>query len=908
MRFSAISGGQSRAVALTLMLLLASLLATIPLPEAEANNTTSEAWSLSTGYNYQYVCENDNFDYCDAGDYGSGVDVKDYWKYTFHQGDYFVVTLYDYCNPHMAVITLRYYTPAIGWNSVQSLDCDTSAQVSRTVSGSTYGTYYFEVVGLDGWGGDATDYRLHLSLDTTDRDQDRDGYKDSNDDCISSYGSSNLGSYYGCPDSDGDGWADLEDEFPTDSSEHADYDGDGYGDNGDEFPYDASEWSDLDGDGVGDNSDTFPDDPSEQRDSDGDGTGDNSDPTPYGGQSVTDMDDDGVRDEDDACPSTSSGASVDLYGCSASQRDSDGDGVSDADDLCQNTPAGQSVTSSGCGSSQRDTDADGVSDDRDLCAGTPLGTTVDSNGCTAAAAAEDLVEDYAPTLYMDARECFLPVSRHYDDMDVSNNYENYWDGRVDSNVCAISYQSGVSHDFTVYTNIVEEADHYVFEYWYYYADSRPKGFGSIVENSGQHEHDYEWVFVWVDKSTLNPFYLATSQHYWMNEYFITSTSEIWAQVEWGGHGMIHNTGSQIHYAKGDGITIRPWEQTFVTMSSRSADLSGLFLKGDACDKDYQCKAPWLQPVYSYPDDWIYNTGAKGVYSHNRGMGALVGWLNSPAEHHIIDSGGNRTGVVDGEVVEEIPYSWYNADQELIIVLGGLEEYQVVVNGLEDGVYGLNISEYNGTDTVEFNATAIPTTANESHVFTVDAEILAAGGEGVQVSIDANGNGTFERTLNVSGSISGEDLVIPAPDDEPGPGTPVSDTETSSRNASKSLSTEALMISIGATALFIIIIFVAVVLPRRRKQAQTIVPPSPHDHSASVEVGYQVGPAATVLSSQIIAAPPSPPVDQAPAPQPIPVPMPTPPVQTPPSGKQCMVCGQTNHPDARDCMFCWSSLE
>jgi len=129
-----------RALSFTIILLLVSILPLISIPEVEANNSTSSAWTLSTGYDYEYVCENQNFDWCDAGNYGSGVDEVDYWKHTFHQGDDFTVTVFNYCNPHMAAITLSYYTPGIGWNTAQQLDCDVSKQVSRSVSGSTYGT------------------------------------------------------------------------------------------------------------------------------------------------------------------------------------------------------------------------------------------------------------------------------------------------------------------------------------------------------------------------------------------------------------------------------------------------------------------------------------------------------------------------------------------------------------------------------------------------------------------------------------------------------------------------------------------------------------------------------------------------------------------------------------------------
>ena len=35
----------------------------------------------------------------------------------------------------------------------------------------------------------------------------------------------------GCPDSDDDGWANTDDDFPLDPTQFLDYDGDGFGDN-----------------------------------------------------------------------------------------------------------------------------------------------------------------------------------------------------------------------------------------------------------------------------------------------------------------------------------------------------------------------------------------------------------------------------------------------------------------------------------------------------------------------------------------------------------------------------------------------------------------------------------------------------------------------------------------------------
>lgn len=67
-------------------------------------------------------------------------------------------------------------------------------------------------------------------------DDDLDGFGDASsgtdpDQCPDEYGTAYRGTLIGCPDTDGDGYADAEDAFPTHSSQHLDTDGDGWGDN-----------------------------------------------------------------------------------------------------------------------------------------------------------------------------------------------------------------------------------------------------------------------------------------------------------------------------------------------------------------------------------------------------------------------------------------------------------------------------------------------------------------------------------------------------------------------------------------------------------------------------------------------------------------------------------------------------
>ena len=186
-------------------------------------------------------------------------------------------------------------------------------------------------------------------------DVDQDGFPDqigpTMDDCPNFPGTSTEDGVLGCPDSDGDGYADNIDDFPDDALQWKDSDFDGVGDNygytnvtatvnktnentsiqvihreqyGDAFPNDSTQWSDLDGDGYGDNAsglepDAFPLIPSQWVDIDKDGYGDNTTKNAF---------------EPDDCKSQPGTSWKDRLGC----LDSDGDGTSDLSDACPFDP------------------------------------------------------------------------------------------------------------------------------------------------------------------------------------------------------------------------------------------------------------------------------------------------------------------------------------------------------------------------------------------------------------------------------------------------------------------------------------------------------------------------------------------------------------------------------------------
>jgi hypothetical protein len=67
-------------------------------------------------------------------------------------------------------------------------------------------------------------------------DSDGDGYGDESDEvdgdaCPTEFGTATANNMFGCPDADGDTYADSDDAFPDEATQHSDVDGDGWGDN-----------------------------------------------------------------------------------------------------------------------------------------------------------------------------------------------------------------------------------------------------------------------------------------------------------------------------------------------------------------------------------------------------------------------------------------------------------------------------------------------------------------------------------------------------------------------------------------------------------------------------------------------------------------------------------------------------
>ena len=249
------------------------------------------------------------------------------------------------------------------------------------------------------------------------KDSDGDGFGDNllgtnPDHCPLEPGNSTMGGMLGCPDSDGDGWANSMDAFPTDITQYSDHDGDGFGDNitgnnADDCPLtygnstiDRLGCVDTDGDGYSDLNDDFPNDKSRYLDTDSDGYDDAEDDCPYEPGTSTngslgcfdadqdtwadindsfpiestqwnDTDMDGFGDNldgtnPDSCPSVFGNSTSGLLGC----LDTDGDSWDDVSDLFP-----------GDKTEWADNDSDGFGNNMDFCPETAGNSTNGTIGC-----------------------------------------------------------------------------------------------------------------------------------------------------------------------------------------------------------------------------------------------------------------------------------------------------------------------------------------------------------------------------------------------------------------------------------------------------------------------------------------------------------------------------------------------
>jgi len=145
---------------------------------------------------------------------------------------------------------------------------------------------------------------------------------------------------------------------------------------------------------------------------------------------------------------------------------------------------------------------------------------------------------------------------------------------------------------------------------------------------------------------------------------------------------------------------------------------------------------------------------------------LTYWLligkHSPGELRVYDSQNRVTGLVNGQVKEEIQNSIYYEQDEVVVIFSPSDTYRYEVVGTDEGTYGLEVSFIEEGEAITFTATNIPTSANAVHQYTVDWDALSLGEEGVTVKVDSDGDGAFERTITADSVLTRDEFLRAGP--------------------------------------------------------------------------------------------------------------------------------------------------
>ena len=135
------------------------------------------------------------------------------------------------------------------------------------------------------------------------------------------------------------------------------------------------------------------------------------------------------------------------------------------------------------------------------------------------------------------------------------------------------------------------------------------------------------------------------------------------------------------------------------------------------------------------------------------------WIHSAGEVRVYDSQNRVTGLVNGDVKEEIPGSVYDEENEIVAIFSPSDTYRYEVVGTDEGTYGLTITSVEDGNATTFTATDIPTAPGAVHQYTIDWTSLSHGEEGVTVQVDSDGDGEFEDTFTADGELTYDEFML-----------------------------------------------------------------------------------------------------------------------------------------------------
>jgi len=146
-------------------------------------------------------------------------------------------------------------------------------------------------------------------------------------------------------------------------------------------------------------------------------------------------------------------------------------------------------------------------------------------------------------------------------------------------------------------------------------------------------------------------------------------------------------------------------------------------------------------------------------------------LHSPGELRVYDSENRVTGLVEGNVLIEIPNSDYHEGN--LIIYSPSDPLSYEIQGTDEGPYSLTVTSVNDNAVISFNATAIDISDDQLHQYSIDWDVLQGGGKGVSLQIDDDNDGTYDLRVNSDYTLNAieveeESVREPEPDPSPSP--------------------------------------------------------------------------------------------------------------------------------------------
>ncbi|GAI09888.1 unnamed protein product, partial [marine sediment metagenome] len=123
-------------------------------------------------------------------------------------------------------------------------------------------------------------------------------------------------------------------------------------------------------------------------------------------------------------------------------------------------------------------------------------------------------------------------------------------------------------------------------------------------------------------------------------------------------------------------------------------------------------------------------------------------VHSPVEVRAYDSQGRVTGIVNGEVRIEIPYSVYH--ENAVTIFYPTDSYNYELVGTGEGSYELTVTRIIGQEVNKFTTAKVPTSLGATHLLTANWDALSRERDKLLIRVDSDGDGRFEDIVHLSG--------------------------------------------------------------------------------------------------------------------------------------------------------------